>query len=652
MSSDGSKINEMNPLDSLSSRSSLNQDNLNPVSLENKDSAIRKYSTARSSGQYSNVSRINLNQSSNHLSRLPSSYSVRDIYGDLDENDIELRRTATKSTILNTLTDRAKRTTTNQDQENQVKSEGPGEEEEEGDSDENNPEYFVQAKNNGEEFNSIDPELVTWDGHDDPAYPRNWSFKQRCFQTLIVSIYTLISPMSSSLPSPAIDEIAESLGFESSTFLKAFSISVMVLAWALGPLVIAPLSESDLVGRRPVLNISIWIVGLFNLVGGFAKTPAQFCIFRFLGGLGGCASLNVGAGTLADIWKDDERGAAMAAYSLSPQLGPVIAPVISSFIVTGMNWHWCFYILAIFTFVVAFFGLIFFKETYAPKLLRDKAKKLRKETGNQHLHTIYEISNGETPLGVFYLSITRPLQFIVGHPMVTGLGSYMAFVYGFMYLMICTFPEVFKGKYHFSTNISGLMYLSMGVGYVIGSFFWAWAINRECKRQIAKNNGQSKPEFTLRCLVIAGGLTPIGLIIYGWGAHFTLPWIVPCVGAGIFAFCMVCVFNTIQTYLIQMNNLLSASSVAAAAVFRSCIGFAMPLVATPLYNRLNYGWGTTLCAFIMLVLGVPFPLFCIKYGESLRLWANRRFDRKKALRDEKNLRRLQQQNEKHDKQFD
>ena len=120
----------------------------------------------------------------------------------------------------------------------------------------------------------------------------------------------------------------------------------------------------------------------------------------------------------------------------------------------------------------------------------------------------------------------------------------------------------------------------------------------------------------------------------------------PCIGLAIFSFSLVAVFQTIQNYLIDMNNRFAASSVAAAAVFRSFFGFAFPLFATPMYDKLNYGWGNTMCAFIALALGLPFPVFCLMYGERLRNWANRRFDEKQAKRDQRNLERLREQNEK------
>lgn len=576
------------------------------------------------------------------LSRYNTSYSVKEIYGDKSEREIELERTKTRNTILTELSHRV-------DTENEYNKGDVSDEEKQSLAQRDEHLYEdiddvpVPTKDNGAEFTDIDPELVTWDGDDDPEHPRNWPVSQKCWQTFIVAIYTLISPMSSSVCSPAMGKIAKDFGMHS-TILQAFSVSIMVLAWALGPIFIAPLSESDKIGRRTVLNVSIWIIFIFNLVCGFAKNTAQLCVFRFLGGLGGCAALNVGAGTLADLWDNKPRQFAMAAYSLGPQLGPVISPVISGFIVENCAWKWVFFVLAIFNGAVAALGTIFFRETYSPKLLRQKADRLRKETGNSHLHTIYEMANANKNMKTVISTMTRPLGMLVTNPMILGLGSFMAFIYGFMYLMIVTFPRVFEGSYGFSVGITGLMFLPMGLGYVLATAFWTWLIDRFYAKLTERNNGVPKPEYRLPCLCFSGVGTAVGLIWYGWSAQKKLHWIMPCIGSGLFAFFLTAVFQTIQNYLIDMNPRLSASAIAAAAIMRSVFGFALPLAANAMYNRLNYGWGNTMCGFLALALGVPFPLFCLKYGEYLRNWANRRANRSLANLEKENFDRLKAKN--------
>lgn len=551
---------------------------------------------------------------SNKISRKISSYSVKDIYGDLDENKIGLIRTMSKKSVLRTLSERLDRTDTYKDV----------------------PDISVPTKDYGKEFLDIDPEIITWED-DDPNFPRNWDPKQKFFMTILVSLYTLVSPMSSSISSPATSAISEDFGITNPT-IQALTVSIMLLAFALGPLIIAPLSESDKIGRRVILNASIWILMVFNIGCGFTHSTAQLCVLRFLGGLGGCAALNVGAGTIADLYDDESRNFAMALYSICPTMGPVISPVISGFVVQNLTWRWCFYILSIFNGAVALLGTIFLKETYSPKLLREKAIFLRKETGNENLHTIFEITGTNvSKFEVLKHTILRPIRLLFLHPMILGLGSFMAFTYGFMYLMLVTFPRIYEGSYGFSVGITGLMYIPMGVGYFLGIVVWTISIQKIYLALTARNGGVPKPEYRLPCLVFSGIGLPVGLILFGWSAEKKLHWIVPSIGTSIFAFSFIAVFQTIQNYLIDMNPRFSASSIAAAAVFRSLFGFSFPLFANQMYDRLGYGWGNTMSGLIGLALGIPFPIFCFKYGEGLREWANRKIEGNQQKFDEKAL---------------
>ena len=49
---------------------------------------------------------------------------------------------------------------------------------------------------------------VSWDGPDDPENPKNWSFKRKWAATIVVSSFTFISPVSSSMVAPALSTIA------------------------------------------------------------------------------------------------------------------------------------------------------------------------------------------------------------------------------------------------------------------------------------------------------------------------------------------------------------------------------------------------------------------------------------------------------------
>ena len=572
-------------------------------------------------------------------------YSVKDIYGDLDSDQINVKRTATRNTILSELIARNHEL---EDYDLSIDDEKEHVQEAVG-------ETTIGIENYGDEFNEIDPELITWNGKNDPEDPRNWPKSTKIQMIALVSFYALVAPMSSSILSPAMSEISVEFGIKSQ-IVQAMVVSIQILSWAIGPLIIAPLSENDSIGRKLVLDVSVWLSFFFNLGCAFSQNTAQMMICRFIGGLFGCVPMNVCAGVISDLYDANGRNWALAGYSLAPVLGPVIAPLVGGFIVENMDWRWVFYVLCIFNGAVAVVALIFFKETYTPTLLKRKAQKIRKLTGNESVHTIYEITDGETFFGKMYVTMTRPVKLLFTHPMIVGLGSFMAFIYGFMYLMIVAFPKIFFEVYGFNKGITGLMYLPMGFGFVFGIFFWTWAIGRTYKKLVAKNNGVGKPEFRLPMLIVCSSFIPIGLIWFGWSAEKKLHWIMPGIGSAFFAFALVCAFQTIQSYLIDMSISsssngstevlinFSASSVAAAALFRSLFGFSFPLFANKMYESLGYGWANTMCAFIAIALGIPFPILCYLYGERIRHWANKRIERDQLRRDERNLIRLQKKN--------
>jgi hypothetical protein len=80
-----------------------------------------------------------------------------------------------------------------------------------------------------------DPNLVDWLGPDDPENPKNWKFSKKWAAVFVVSIFTLISPVSSSMVAPSLEAIGEELDIQDS-FQQALVLSIFVLGYAVGPL--------------------------------------------------------------------------------------------------------------------------------------------------------------------------------------------------------------------------------------------------------------------------------------------------------------------------------------------------------------------------------------------------------------------------------
>jgi MFS family permease len=94
---------------------------------------------------------------------------------------------------------------------------------------------------------------VTWDGPDDPSNPKNWSFKRRWIATGLVSLITFMTPIASSMIAPAESDIDRDLDVHS-TIQSEMIFSIYLLAFVVGPLFLAPLSE--VYGRVIVLQLS------------------------------------------------------------------------------------------------------------------------------------------------------------------------------------------------------------------------------------------------------------------------------------------------------------------------------------------------------------------------------------------------------------
>ena len=70
-------------------------------------------------------------------------------------------------------------------------------------------------------------------------------------------------------------------------------------------------------------------------------------------------------------------------------------------------------------------------------------------------------------------------------------------------------------------------------------------------------------------------------------------------------------------YLVDAYTVFAASATGASTIIRSFCAALIPLGANPLYEKLGYGWGNSLLAFIALG-GIPVAVLLMKYGERIR----------------------------------
>ncbi|THH31093.1 hypothetical protein EUX98_g3090 [Antrodiella citrinella] len=448
----------------------------------------------------------------------------------------------------------------------------------------------------------------------DTRNPRNWTSGQKWTTTFVISFYTLIPPLASSMMAPALPEIAERFDITSPTVV-ALTLSIFLLTFAFGPLIFGPLSE--IYGRKWILHIANLLSLAFNTACGFVPTTGALIGMRVLAGFVGSAPVTIGGSVISDLFSPEDRGSAMAIYTLGPLLGPGIGPIIAGYVAQTVGYRWIFVIIGCLSAAASIVGVPVLRETYAPVIQAGIAKAggVDEEKGGVMRDGLVAGAGGEW--GLIWVNLKRPVILFTRSSICFLLSLYMGLQYGICYIMFSTFPALYSDVYHFGPGASGLTYIGLGLGFVCSTFVGGPVAHRLYAKMSANNGGKGRPEFRLPSLIVCSFIVPIGLFWYGWSAQAHLHWMMPIIGTAIYGFGVFGTFIPIQLYLVDTFTY-AASALATAAVFRSLFGFGFPLFGEQMLTKLGYGGANSLLAGLAIVLGVPFPIWLYFNGEQMR----------------------------------
>ena len=211
-------------------------------------------------------------------------------------------------------------------------------------------------------------------------------------------------------------------------------------------------------------------------------------------------------------------------YTLAPLVGIVVGPIAGGFLVQYTSWRWCFYVVSIAGGAVQILGFPSFRETYAPVLLQRKCRRLRRTTKNPNLYTVHD---SVSLLQLLRTSLVRPFRLLGTQPIIQAWSLYCAYLYGILYLLIASFPDVWTIAYRESVSIGSLNYISLFVGMGVASQVGTRLADAYYAKLSQQNGGQGSPEFRLPALILGALIVPVGLFWYGWSARSSIHWIVP-----------------------------------------------------------------------------------------------------------------------------
>jgi multidrug resistance protein len=406
--------------------------------------------------------------------------------------------------------------------------------------------------------------------------------------------------MVSTIMAPALNTIAKEFNMNNTE--SSMALSIYLLATAFGPLVIGPMSE--IYGRGPVLHASnIWFL-IWNIVCGFANTKEVLIASRFLAGFGASAIYALAGGVLGDVWRPEERGRSISVYILIPLLAVAVGPIIGGFMAARATWRWMFWSTSIFQVVMIAMSFATFRETYPPTILHRRATKLRKSTGNQSYYTLFDRLSADDSLPKrLWINLSRPMRLLFFHPIIQFISVLEGMTYGLLYIVLSTFSDLWTTQYGQSVEISGLHYIAIALGELLGSQVGGRLMDKLFAYLKHRAHGEITPEFHIPLMLPGCLLSAAGLVLYGWAAQYHLHWAVVDFGALLFAFGSQISGQPKQAYVIDSYPEYTSSATAASQFVRSMTAFTFPLFAWKMYAAMGYGWGNTMLGGVLAVVG-------------------------------------------------
>ena len=448
------------------------------------------------------------------------------------------------------------------------------------------------------------PKIIEF-AHNDPANPLNFSMAKKWFITGLASTSVLAVTLTSSAYSSSAKQIMSE--FHASDEVFALGISLFVLGFAVGPSLWAPLSE--LYGRRILFITTNAFVVAFVAGCAGSHNMASLLVFRFLAGTFGASPMTNSGGVIADLFSSDTRGVPMAMFAAAPFMGPMLGPLMGGFITMNASWRWVQGVCCIFLGVVWIIGSILVPETYGPVLLHNKALALSRTTGHPHISVLH--TSGLKPSLVFGKALKRPWILLFKEPIVLIASIYMSILYGIIYMFFGAFPIVYHQIRGWNVGISGLAFLGLTVGMILGLLYAILDSDRYKKLG-------GTPEARLPPAIVGAILLPAGMFAFAWTNSPSVHWSVSIIVSAPFGLGCVLVFLSCLNYLLDSYTIYAASVLAASAMLRSLFATAFPLFVTKMYQNLGIHWASSVPAFLTVAC-MPFPILGYKYGAVVRM---------------------------------
>lgn len=401
---------------------------------------------------------------------------------------------------------------------------------------------------------------------------------------------------------------------------------IFLVTYAFGCELWAPWSEEF--GRWPIMQLSLFLVNVWQLPCALAPNFGSLVVGRALGGISSAGG-SVTLGMTADMWEPDDQGFAVAFVVLSSVGGTTIGPFFGGFIGQWLDWRLNCWIQLIFGGVTQLMHFFLVQETRASILLDREAKRRRKTGEDPDIYGPNEVKENRFNFKEILHIWSRPFEMFLREPIVLFLSLLSGFSDALIFTCIESFTLVYN-QYGFSPLAQGMAFAPIIIGYILCYLFVLPDVGRQRYIRRTHGNAARLPERRLLLLLFIAPLEPIGLFGFSWtslGPQHGIPWIAPMIFTALIAIANYDIYMATIDYMVASYGPYSASATGGNGFSRDLLAGISAMYATPMYtnmgrknNKPRLQWASTFLGCVAVVVAIPIYVFYWQ-GPRIREWS-------------------------------
>ena len=155
-----------------------------------------------------------------------------------------------------------------------------------------------------------------------------------------VVLGSFVSVMDISIVNVAMPQMTSSFG------VSLDAITWVAVAYSISEIILVTMSAwfSRLLGRKCFFVVSFMLFTTASILCGLARSLDMMILARILQGIGGGGLIPVAQAIMLETFPEEERGMAMAIYSMGITVAGAAGPVLGGWLTDAYGWPWIFYI--------------------------------------------------------------------------------------------------------------------------------------------------------------------------------------------------------------------------------------------------------------------------------------------------------------------